>query len=255
MPKKFQKKKLAKQDAARTSIVGKNSSVPVPFQPSRQDIRVQAYVRYPPHQSCLLEDFKKLPNTYLTELDLDTESRLGLRLLMGRLKSNNPLTRLEAYSVMHDLKLYPPLSIHAWLAKAFQTYLDSVGKKSLDELLGLRGAQRRLFHKRDARCRDQLLCEQIFILRRVFSLSIDQAAPMVHARYRDEKWGSVTMLSEEEIKRRYSSDKEWKQHQSLCNEVFGQTLEKWRDEEVREYLGRFPYHSLPPTLQRRHPEH
>lgn len=71
-------------------------------------------------------------------LNLDAESYVRMMCEQFE-KTQDPLHLLEAFIHSVHVKRNPPAMILEALAKAFQTVVDSDGKKSLDQVLGLRG--------------------------------------------------------------------------------------------------------------------
>lgn len=97
-------------------------------------------------------------------------------------KTNNPLDLMEAFIASVQASVYPPQSILEALAKAFQTVLDSKGKKTLDVELGLRrigtGAWT-MFGKKKKKGTVFWLASTLFALMTGYGLKINEAAERV----------------------------------------------------------------------------
>lgn len=217
---------------------------------------VWVHVKYPPEEIVSLSRFRRLPNLYEGYRPF-FHSPLGvIGSKFSVTPSPSPLQAIQAMVLAHDLGLYPPKAVLAWLAERFRHYLVKGAayrptSPSLDRIFGLIGrgkenrrGQRRLWHTEALKMRDMMLCSEIETLRKEFGVSITQAARMVAARAKGN-WDYPPPLTPETIKQRYLHD--WKQWRKSLTPV----VERRKNFGFirAEYLRGYPLHVLPDNLK------
>ncbi|KAF0146172.1 MAG: hypothetical protein FD156_199 [Nitrospirae bacterium] len=180
-------------------------------------------------------------------------------------ETGNPVYAIESFINAHEAGLYPPLSILNFLADTFKKYHEIAGKgkkTSLDKLLGFsngKGQDKAFKQVMMADERNQTLMVDIYILRRLFGLSVEKAAAMVGMRLEeipDEKWNKtefkINKIVDRSLKDEYN--KNWKKNleQDAHVERTTEFFSKWTEEDKIEYLKKYPPISIPEKLRQKY---
>jgi len=164
---------------------------------------VSIFTRFPPHDETIFEieedkfdAFVKQSlgqlQAYVTASDIDpmTFSYLhGGKSFFQETK--NPIYAIEAFLSAREAGLYPPLWVLDWLAKGFQEYHKSNGRKPIGRLLGFTG---RSFKKLMEKNRDAWQMENIWRLKRFCGYDVKTAARMVSEHLKNNPGWNKTGL-------------------------------------------------------------
>ncbi|MDR4495118.1 MAG: hypothetical protein R3B74_11980 [Nitrospirales bacterium] len=131
------------------------------------------------------------------------------------------------------------------MADKINRYLESEGSISLDRCFGVvsRRGNDGIFAKSKKSRRDNTLCSIMMQLRQNFKLSIVEAARMVSEL--------PNSLDEDTLEARFKKNRIWKMWRE-------DEHEEWfilREDQKKNYLKKFPYHSLPQKIMSLHPDH
>jgi hypothetical protein len=112
----------------------------------------------------------------------------------------------------HGLKVYPPFGVLAHLARGFQEFSESKGKKRLEKCLGIEGkpGSRSRFTQQALVERDRLYVETIKSLQDGFGLGLTDACKIAADTYQ----GPALSLKPEVIERTWKSSA-WKAYKSI----------------------------------------
>ena len=182
--------------------------------------------------------------------DLDGEDLLALELWYKKYKeTSNPVYALEAYLVAHKAGLYPPEWVLDWLESGLAKYSDGLGMEQLEKCLGFpkgRG-QTPAYKSVHLEQRDGMVLLDVYRLRVLLGLSIDEAAKCVASQLKLEDWDDTGLNL---------GDISWETIADKYQRGFGKTLEtdddkmfspsKWCKSEKENFLSRFDLEYCPP---------
>lgn len=172
--------------------------------------------------------FKDLQKLYIEKLHTEAEiSSIGfidyddhdfletlIKLKTEYEQTKNPIYAMDAFRHAFGKKYYPPLWTCSWLYNAFLKYKESEGTDNLQSLLGFTSRQKKgsLFNEIAVEQRNNEICFDILILKKVYNLYIEKAVDIVYEKQRLDKYSySVSKLKpidlpKETIRRYYDSN-------------------------------------------------
>lgn len=128
----------------------------------------------------------KLGDSFQSESDnllSDARMQIEFRRMMFE-KTDNPVYVIETFIISYRNGLYPPIWVLSWLCDHFEDWAENAGRKTLDKAFELTAGkgQTKPFEKIDIAWRNDNLCLEVWRLRHVFDISLDDACSMVSAR-------------------------------------------------------------------------
>ena len=215
-------------------------------QNGKDDLDEHIYTQYPPDGRMKREDVDKLPG-HVAELDLpSSETILLLRMRERSFKeTQNSVYALETFLIADKAGLFPPDWALSWLLKGFWRYHKLLGKKPLEQTLGLvkKAGQAPPFKGVLLKQGDEKLMFDIFLLHKFGKYSVRLASKMVAKRLEDTKdydqtgWGLIKKNAD-------SLEKEYHQKwKSIFETISEETLnivqggfQKYQEEFMNQFV-------------------
>ncbi len=190
--------------------------------------------------------------------DVDVDLQLSHSDLAFRFEeTRNPVYAAFSFCVAKENGVDVPEIVDTWLVQGLRKWLDSEGKESLEQSLGLSGGKTPAFKSRLLEARDLKLLVEMVKLRSLpletltgaRRVSIAEAAALVASRVAANPWNktkwAIDQLSAATLEKRY---KHWPSKR-FYEENFKSPIGLWTPGEIRHYLLGFPEAKLGPKLR------
>lgn len=189
--------------------------------------------------------------------DVDNNLRRELFLLKRQYqKTKNPVYILQSFLKAHTAGLYPSVMVLNVLAEAFKDYIDSWGRKSLDDILKIKlGIDKKdnAFTLIDKKGFEGVVFMDVCKLICLFNLHVKEAVHMVDRKLEDAREKGITLnrgykIPKIDIHDRYNRKKGNQYKKAIWKELFS----KYTDEEKKDLLKDYPIDSIPDHIRKKY---
>jgi len=243
----------------------KNKSKSQKFPP----LSVKIYVRHPLAFSLIkplnesaakkiIKEIASQAESICFEDDLDDNLRRNLSRLKNQYQeTENPFYILQSFLTSHAAGLYPPISVLNILAEAFKNYIDSWGKKSLDEILKFKlGTDKKdtSFSLIDKKGFEVAILMEVGKLICLFNLHVIDAAHMVSRSLEDAREKGITLnkgfkIPKIDVVDRYNRKKGNQFRKGIWKK---EIYSKYTDKDKKEILKEYPIDSIPEYIRKKY---